>query len=236
MQSHTDGSIGHRKTRRRLAGRRAIDGNGPHDPALSGRQALEMTIDVAYEHVRFALAACQDFGKIVERKVDPAAAPTQRIDHFMARDGPQPRANRRSLVPALPLEMNGKQRLLHNVLGVGIGHSGTAKAPARHRAKHRRQLQQETPVGIRVAGIAGTHQQGPLLFSTTAAQNDPYINSAAAGQSLHLPCGLVITFLSWKISAAMRNARAPSGVEERVETARSVYRWRWGKISGSPQL
>jgi hypothetical protein len=34
-------------------------------------------------------------------------------------------------------------------------------------------LQQETPVGIRVAGIAGTHQQGPLRFSSVAAQNDP---------------------------------------------------------------
>jgi hypothetical protein len=119
------------------------------------------------------LAAGQDFGEAVERKVDPAAAPAQRIDHFMARDGPKPRANRRILVPALPLEMNGKQRLLHNVLGVGIGHSSTGKAPARHRAKHRRQLQQETPVGIRVAGIAGTHQQGPLLFSSIASQNDP---------------------------------------------------------------
>jgi hypothetical protein len=57
--------------------------------------------------------------------------------------------------------MNGKQRLLHNVLGVGIGHSSTGKAPARHRAKH-------------------------------------HFNSAAAGLSLHLPRGLVITFLSWK--------------------------------------
>jgi hypothetical protein len=33
-------------------------------------------------------------------------------------------------------------------------------------------LEQEAPVGIRVAGIAGTHQQGPLLFSSIAAQND----------------------------------------------------------------
>src|ERR1700730_18055768 len=113
MQGHPDSPIGHRKTRRRLASRRAINGNGAHDLALSGRQAFEMTIDVAYEHAWFALAAGQDFGKIVDRKVDPAAAPAQRIDHFVARDGPQPRANRRSLVPALPLEMNGKQRLLH---------------------------------------------------------------------------------------------------------------------------
>jgi hypothetical protein len=34
-------------------------------------------------------------------------------------------------------------------------------------------LEQETPVGIRVAGIAGTHQQRPLLFSSIAAQHDP---------------------------------------------------------------
>ena len=157
-----------------------------------------------------------------------AAAPAQRIDHFMARDGPQPRANRRSLVPALPLEMNGKQRLLHNVLGVGIGHSSTGKAPARHPAKHRRQLQQETPIGLRVAGVAGTHQQGPLLFPFIAAQNDPYLNSAAASLSLHLPCGLVITFLSWKISAAKRNARARACVEEGVGTECRFY-WRGGE-------
>jgi hypothetical protein len=173
MQGHPDGSIGHRKTRRRLANRGTIDGNGPHDLALSGWQAFEMTIDVGDEHAWFAFLARQDFGKIADGKVDPAAAPAQRIDHFMARDGPKPRANRRILVPALPLEMNGKQRLLHNVLGVCIGHSSTGKAPARHRAKHRRQLQQETPVGIRVAGIAGTHQEGPLLFSSIAAQHDP---------------------------------------------------------------
>src|ERR1700730_10535992 len=106
MQGHPDGSIGHRKTRRRLANRRTIDGNGPHDLALSGWQAIEMTIDVGDEHAWFALAAGQDFGEAVERKVDPAAAPAQRIDHFMARDGPQPWANRGVLVPALPLEMN----------------------------------------------------------------------------------------------------------------------------------
>jgi hypothetical protein len=196
MQGHPDGSISHRKTCRRLANRRAIDGNGPHDIALPGRQAFEMTIDVGDEHAWFAVAARQNFGKIVEWNVDPAAAPAQRIDHFVARDGPQPRANRRSLAPASPLEMNGKQRFLDNVLGVSIGQSGTGKAPARQRAKHRRQLQKETPVGIRVTGIAGTHQQGPLLFSSVAAQNDPYVNSAAAGLSLHLPHGFVITLLS----------------------------------------
>jgi hypothetical protein len=95
MQGHPDGSIGHRKTRRRLANRRTIDGNGPHDLALSGWQAFEMTIDVGDERAWFAFAARQDFGKIVERKVDPAAAPAQRIDHFMTRDGPKPRTKRR---------------------------------------------------------------------------------------------------------------------------------------------
>src|ERR1700682_6275433 len=110
MQGHPDGPLGHRETRRRLANRGAIDGNGPHDLALSGWQAFEMTIDVGDEHAWFALATGQDFGEAVERKVDPAPAPAQRIDHFMARDGPKPRANRRILVPALPLEMHGKQR------------------------------------------------------------------------------------------------------------------------------
>src|ERR1700730_10508269 len=109
MQGHPDGSFGHRKTRRRLANRRPIDGNGPHDFALSGWQAVEMTVDVVYEHCRFALAAGQNFGKIVDGKVDPAAAPAQHVDHFMARDDPKPRAKRRILVPALPPEMNGKQ-------------------------------------------------------------------------------------------------------------------------------
>src|ERR1700730_18964270 len=103
MQGHPDGSFGHRKTRRRLANRRTIDGNGPHDLALSGRQAFEMTINVGDEHAWFALAVGQDFGEAVKRKVDPAAAPAQRIDHFMARYAPKPRANRRILVPALPL-------------------------------------------------------------------------------------------------------------------------------------
>src|ERR1700732_4256011 len=117
MQGHPDGSFGHRKTRRRLANRCTIDGNGAHDLALSGWQAFEMTIDVGDEHGWFALAAGQDFGKIVERKVDPAAAPAQHVNHFMARDGPKPRTKRRILIPALPLEMNGKQRLLHNVPG-----------------------------------------------------------------------------------------------------------------------
>jgi hypothetical protein len=97
------------------------------DIALSGWQAFEMAIDVSYEHGWFALAAGQDFGEAVERKVDPAAAPAQRIDHFMARDRPKPRAKRR-LVPALPLEMNGKQRLLHNVLGATLARPRRATA------------------------------------------------------------------------------------------------------------
>src|ERR1700730_1281112 len=108
MQGHPDGSIGHRKANRRLANRCTIDGNGSHDLALSGWQAFEMTIDVGDEHARFAVVRRKEFGEAVERKVDPAAAPAQRVDHFMARDCPKPRTKRRILVPALPLEMNGE--------------------------------------------------------------------------------------------------------------------------------
>ena len=87
----------------------------------------------------------------------------------MARDGAKPGPKGSLLIPALPLEMNGKQGFLHNILGVGIGHSCWGKAPACVGTKHWRQQQQQTPVGIAIARIARAHQKSPLLFFFLAA-------------------------------------------------------------------
>jgi hypothetical protein len=130
--------------------------------------------------------------------------------------------------------MNGKQRLLHNVLGVGIGHSGTGKAPARHRAKHRRQLQQETPVAIRVAGIAGTHQQSPLLFSSIAPQIDPItlIRPPPACRYIFRAASLS----RFVMENIRRDAQRPC-VEKDVETVRRCYRLAWrGCACFAPRL
>ena len=56
--------------------------------------------------------------------------------------------------------------VLRAVARRGLARAGMADTEAED-------IVQETPVGIRVAGIAGTHQQGPLLFSSIAAQNGP---------------------------------------------------------------
>jgi hypothetical protein len=75
---------------------------GAHDIALPGRQAFDVTIDVSDKRAWLALVSLEDFGQAVNRKVDSPASPTQRVDHFMAGDGPKPGAERSILIPASP--------------------------------------------------------------------------------------------------------------------------------------
>jgi len=184
----------HRQSRRHRC-------NGLHDRALPGRQEFEMPADIGDKHIRFGAAVRQDFGKIIDRKRDAAAAPAQGVDHFMARDGAKPGPKGSLLIPALPLEMNGKQGFLHNILGVGISHScwarpgvrwhealASAAAANAGRNRHRR--------------IARAHQKSPLLFLFLAAHKVP---SAYFG-----PCGPLVTVVSPRYHVFVtRNMRGP---------------------------
>src|SRR5262245_50775435 len=118
MKRNPDRSSCHGEAGRGLADRSALDSNGPPNLAFPRGQAFEMAVNACYKHVRLALAGCDQFGKIVNRNTYPLAAPAQHVDHLMARDSPDPRARLRLLIEGLPLEVNGEQGFLHDILGV----------------------------------------------------------------------------------------------------------------------
>src|SRR5262245_56433417 len=103
-------------------------------------------VNACNEPVWLFLRRRQRFGKVVERYMYPPPAPPERIDHLMPCDRPNPWGCRGHPVPALSLEVNGEQRLLHDILGIGIGEPRPREALAGEGANHRGQLQQKTAV------------------------------------------------------------------------------------------
>ena len=182
-----------------------------------------MAINARNQHVRFAFAGCDYFGKIVDRNMEPSAAPPQHIDYFMTCDGPNPGAEWCFLIPTLPFEVNGEQCFLHNILGILNGQSGSSQAAARQAAKDRGQLQQQFPVSLGVAQIGRAHEQGPLVVLAVGAHQVPLV--------LFGPCGPCVTCRVWPCyhvfvignMRGRRNARVRANVVEGVETLCRVY-------------
>jgi hypothetical protein len=70
--------------------------------------------------------------EIINRQFAIPAAAAQAVNHLMASDCPHPRGYCSVLIPSLPLQMDGQQRLLYDIFHIGIPESGTRKAAAHY--------------------------------------------------------------------------------------------------------
>lgn len=182
MKGNTHGSLGHRQPLGSLRYGGAFDGNGPDGIPLSLWQSAKMAVHIGNEHGWLTSLSCQNPGKVLKRKCNVPPAPAQRVNDLMACDGPEPRADWRILIPALPLEVDRKQRFLHDVLCICISRPAKGEAPPGQSAKPRRQKLKQTAIGLRVARQARAHQLRPLFFPLIPAHNGPdnSLDSAAA--------------------------------------------------------
>src|SRR3569623_362189 len=164
VKRHSHRTFLHLEFLRRLGDRQAIDRDRLQHIALALRQRLQMRLDVhAIRHLRRFLAG-KHLGEIVDVHEHPAAAATQRVDQLVARNGEQPRRERRFRVPGVSLQMHREQGILHNILGLIGRLPGTRQAAPRRRPQDRRDGRQETMVGGGVTRIGRPHQVGPFMF------------------------------------------------------------------------
>ena len=154
--------------------------------------------------------------------MDAPAAPPQYVYQLMPCDRPNPWARRGGMVPALPLEVNGKQRLLHNVLGFRVSQACPGEALAGKGAKHGRLFQQKPPVSSPIALIGRGEERGPLAFLARSAQRRPSFLSAPRVRALPVKSCPSYHIL---VIANMRspcNGPARGSVKEGVEWARRI--------------
>jgi hypothetical protein len=99
--------------------------------ALSASQDGEQPLGISAGQVFFRRLGRQYVKEIVNRQFDMAAATAQTIDQLMARDRRHPRCNCFALIPSLPLQVDGQQRLLYDVFDIAI-HESRTKAAAHY--------------------------------------------------------------------------------------------------------
>ena len=171
MQGDPDGSFSHGQLARGLADRRPLNRDRAHHVALAGRQAVEVAVHVARRRGRTILLRGQNVGKILDRHIHAAALSTQGVDQLVARDRPDPGTDWVGLDPGVPLQVNGQQRFLHDILGIALGRACAGKPSTRRRPQDRGKGLQLPPVGHRVAGIGRPHQAGPFDLALVHARS-----------------------------------------------------------------
>ena len=99
-----------------------------------------------------------DVGTIV------AHAAAQAVDELMPRNRPDPWAERLRLDPCVPLQVDGDQRFLHDILDFDRTARTRGRA-AQHGAQRRRQLLEQHLIGGSIAGVGRSHQRRPLVVA-----------------------------------------------------------------------
>jgi hypothetical protein len=173
MKGNAHGALGHRQPLGSLLYGGAFDGNGPHSIPLPLGQAAKMAVHIGNEHGWLASVSRQNLSKFLNRKSGVPPASAQRVNDLMARDSSKPRADWRILIPALPLEVDRKQRFLHDVLCICISRPAKGETPPGQGAKPWRQKLKQTAVGLRITRQTRAHQLRPFLFPLILAHNGP---------------------------------------------------------------
>lgn len=81
--------------------------------------------------------------------------------------------------------MNGEQRILHDVLGLGSVQAEAGQVASCGSAKGGSHRLEEAPVGNFISSHGGTHQNGPFLFNDTHIFR-VFPSSLAAANSLQV--------------------------------------------------
>jgi cytochrome c-type biogenesis protein len=84
------------------------------------------------------------------------AAAAQAVDHLMASDCRHPWGYRLFLIPSLPLQMDGQQRLLYDIFDIGAAKSQAGKAAAHQCPQERCQRLQQAAIGNLGKTLLGT--------------------------------------------------------------------------------
>ena len=138
MQRHPHRAFAHRKLRRRILDRGAVDRDRLQHVALPRRQRLQLGRDLACRGRLRGRFARQRLGEIVDVDENPSAPAAQRIDQLVAGDRKQPWRERGARVPGMPLQMHRQQNVLHDILGLIDRLTGARQAAPRGCPEHRR--------------------------------------------------------------------------------------------------
>ena len=87
--------------------------------------------------------------------------PAHGIDELMARDGTNPRRERKRWIPSMTFQVNGQQNLLHDIFNLCVSLPRPAQAPPNRAPESRCQLLQQFAISSLVAGHRAAHQQSP---------------------------------------------------------------------------
>src|SRR4029077_14598529 len=74
----------------------------------------------------------QDINDVINRQFGMTAAAAQAVDQLMASDCRHPWSESFVLIPSLPLQMDGQQRLLYHIFDIAIPEPCTRKAAAHY--------------------------------------------------------------------------------------------------------
>ena len=164
MERHANRPLSHIEPRCSLPNGRAVERNGGDGAALALREALQVMIEPGRDRRRFGGIVGKRFGELLDWYVIAAAAAAHSIDQLVAGDCAQPWSEWQRGIPGLPLEVNGEQGFLHDILGIIEWQSGAAQTPARRRPQGRRQAREQPIVGGGIALVGGPHPIGPINF------------------------------------------------------------------------
>src|SRR5690606_27837848 len=144
-----------------------------HDGTLAGRQ----TIERARQFPGTQGLVCwrsKRMRHVFDVHLGAATMPAARIDELVPRDCKYPRKDRLRRPPRVTLQVNGEQRLLHDVLRVDPG-SGARQLATGRAANDRGHAMQEVAVRCLVATERGTHACGERGLLVTAHPSPPLV-------------------------------------------------------------
>ena len=130
MQRHAHRALAHAELCRRVADAGAFERNRPDDRSLAAIEPIDQPHDLPPAELLLLIGAAigQRVGQFIDRDLRAAAAPAQRIDELVAGDRRHPRPDQIGLPPGMAVQMDGEQRLLHNVLRIASGRGSTSVA------------------------------------------------------------------------------------------------------------
>src|SRR5687768_7231533 len=115
MERYAHRRLAHAEALGSLTDRASIDGNCRYHRTLAGGKRLESAANFPLAD-RLGFRLDEGFGNLADLDFHPASAAAKGVDQLVTRNRIEPRHNRRIAPPRMALHVNGKQRLLHDVL------------------------------------------------------------------------------------------------------------------------
>ena len=118
MQRYAHRTFIHSQTFSDLADRLTFDTDCTDDHLLAPAQVVNEPSGVLTFEVVTWLLGSQEIQHRIDRNLDTAPTPTQRVNQLVACNGSHPGTERLAGVPGMPLQMKRQKGLLNHVLGI----------------------------------------------------------------------------------------------------------------------